>query len=119
MKSERFTKPISLEFSTDVGLIQFSVFSSADDFDCLIIALLMAVVIPTDRPKSVHTRCVIEVFGAVFVLSIGCLIFCWYKGFRHRTESDPVLFLSRQESCSEAGSSYIKYDGKHYSMINR
>ena len=29
----------------------------------------MAIVIPTDRPKSVRNRCVIEVFGGVFVLS--------------------------------------------------
>ena len=32
----------------------------------------MVVVTPTDRPKSVSNRCVIEVFGDVFVLSIGC-----------------------------------------------
>ena len=32
----------------------------------------MAVVIPTDRLKSVLTRCVIEVFGGVFVLSLCC-----------------------------------------------
>ena len=37
----------------------------------------MAVVTPTDRPKSVRNRCVIEVFGGVFVLSIGFRIFCW------------------------------------------
>ena len=30
----------------------------------------MAVVTPTDRPKSVHNRCVIEGFGGVFVLSM-------------------------------------------------
>ena len=29
----------------------------------------MAIVTPTDRPKSVHNRCVIEVFSGVFVLS--------------------------------------------------
>ena len=29
----------------------------------------MAIVIPTDRPKVVRNRCVIEVFGGVFVLS--------------------------------------------------
>ena len=28
----------------------------------------MAIVTPTDRPKSVHNRYVIEVFGGVFVL---------------------------------------------------
>ena len=29
----------------------------------------MAIVNPTERPKSVRNRCVIEVFGRVFVLS--------------------------------------------------
>ena len=29
----------------------------------------MAIVTSTDRPKSVRNRCVIEVFGGVFVLS--------------------------------------------------
>ena len=29
----------------------------------------VAIVTPTDRPKSVHNRCVIEVFGGVFVLT--------------------------------------------------
>ena len=55
----------------------------------------MTVVTPTDRPKSVRNLCVIEVFGGVFVLSIGFRIFCWYRGFfSHRTESDLILFLS-------------------------
>ena len=30
---------------------------------------LLAIVTPTDRPKSVHSCCVIKVFGKVFVLS--------------------------------------------------
>ena len=30
----------------------------------------MAIVTPTDRLKSVRNRCVIEVFGGVFVLSL-------------------------------------------------
>ena len=30
----------------------------------------MAVVTPTDRPKSVHNRCLIERFVALFVLSL-------------------------------------------------
>ena len=29
----------------------------------------MAIVTPTDSPKSIRNRCVIEVFGGVFVLS--------------------------------------------------
>ena len=35
----------------------------------------MAVVTPTDRPKSVRNRCVSEVFGGVFVLSCCILDF--------------------------------------------
>ena len=54
----------------------------------------MTVVSPTDSPKSVRKRCVIKVFGGVFVLSIGFRIFCWYRDFRHRSESDHVLFVS-------------------------
>ena len=53
----------------------------------------MTVVTQTDRPKSVHNRCVIEVFGGIFVLSIGYRIFCWYRGFCHMIESDLLLFL--------------------------
>ena len=36
----------------------------------------VAIVTPTDRPKSVRNRCVIEVFGGVFVLSRCFLDFC-------------------------------------------
>ena len=50
-------------------------------------------VTPTDRPKSVRNLCVIEVFGGVCVLSFGFRIFCWYRGFCHRTGSDLLLFL--------------------------
>ena len=42
----------------------------------------LAVITPTDRPKSVRNCCVTKVFGGVFVLSIF-----------HRTESDLFLFL--------------------------
>ena len=35
----------------------------------------MTVVTPTDRPKSVCNRCVIEIFGDVFVLSCCVLDF--------------------------------------------
>ena len=49
-------------------------------------------VTPTDRPKSVRNRYVIEVFGGVCVLSFGFRIFCWYRGFCHRTESDLIFF---------------------------
>ena len=54
----------------------------------------MAVVTSTDRPKSVRILCVIQIFGGIFVLLIGCCIFHWYRGFRHRIRSDLVLFLS-------------------------
>ena len=37
----------------------------------------IAVDTPTDRPKSVRNRYVIEVFGGVFVLSLDCSIFWW------------------------------------------
>ena len=36
---------------------------------------LVAIVTPTDRSKSVRNRCVIEVFGGVFVLSLCFLDF--------------------------------------------
>ena len=53
----------------------------------------MTVVTPTDRPKSVRNRWVIEVFGGLCVLSFGFRIFCWYRVYCHRTESDLLLFL--------------------------
>ena len=37
----------------------------------------VAVVTPTDRPMSVRNRCVVEVFGGVFVLSRCVLDFLW------------------------------------------
>ena len=51
----------------------------------------MAVVTPTDRPKSAHNRCVIDVCGVVCVVTLPFWHFCWCRGFCHRTESD--LFL--------------------------
>ena len=41
----------------------------------LTIPILMGVVIPTDRPKSDRNRYVIDVFGGIFVLSIGVVEF--------------------------------------------
>ena len=41
----------------------------------------MDIVTPTDRPKSVRSRCVFEVFGGVFVLSRCFWIFLWVSGF--------------------------------------
>ena len=41
----------------------------------------IAVVIPNDRPKLVRYRFVIEIFGGVFVMSLGfLLIFFLYRG---------------------------------------
>ena len=49
---------------------------------------------PTDRPKSVRNRCVIELFcGVVYVVTLPVWHFCWCMGFCHRTESDLFLFL--------------------------
>ena len=54
----------------------------------------MTVVTPTDRPKSVGNRCVIEVLVALFMFSRGFFgFFCWCRGFCHRTESDLFFFL--------------------------
>ena len=54
----------------------------------------VAVVTPTDRPKSVRNRCFIELFcGVVCVVTLPFWHFCWCRGFCHRTESDLFLFL--------------------------
>ena len=54
----------------------------------------VAVVTPTDRPKSVRNRCVIELFcGVVCVVTLPFWHFCWCRGFCQRTESDLFLFL--------------------------
>ena len=54
----------------------------------------VAVVTPTDRPKSVRNRCLIELFcGVVCVVTLPFWHFCWCRGFCHRTASDLFLFL--------------------------
>ena len=54
----------------------------------------VAVVTPTDRPKSVRNRCLIELFcGVVCVVTLPFWHFRWCRGFCHRTESDLFLFL--------------------------
>ena len=54
----------------------------------------VAVVTPTDRPKSVCNRCVIKLFCCVVsVVTLPFGHFCWCRGFCHRTESDLFLFL--------------------------
>ena len=55
----------------------------------------VAVVTPTDRPKSVRNRYVIELFcGVVCVVTLPFWHCCWCRGFCHRTESDLFHFLS-------------------------
>ena len=55
----------------------------------------VAVVTPTDRPKSVRNRFVIELFLWRWLSCHFSLLtyFCWCRGFCHRTESDLFLFL--------------------------
>ena len=54
----------------------------------------VAVVTPTDRPKSVRNCCLIELFcSVVCVVTLRFWHFCWCRGFCHRTESDLFLFL--------------------------
>ena len=54
-------------------------------------------VTPTDRPKSVHNRCVIKIFGGVFyVVTLLFGFLCGCRGFCHITESDLFLFLFEQ-----------------------
>ena len=56
----------------------------------------VALVTPTDRPKSVCNRCLIELFcGVVCVVTLPFWHFCWCRGFCHRTESDLFLFLCK------------------------
>ena len=54
----------------------------------------VAVVTPTDRPKSVRNRCLIELFcGVVCVVALPFWHFCWCRGFCHRIGSDLLLFV--------------------------
>ena len=54
----------------------------------------VAVVTPTDRPKSVRNCCLIELFcGVVCVVTLPFWHFCWCWGFCHRTGSDLLLFV--------------------------
>ena len=55
----------------------------------------MTAVTPTDRPKSVCNRCVIEVFWwRFYVVTMLFGFFCGCMGVCHRTESDLFLFVS-------------------------
>ena len=54
----------------------------------------VAVVTPTDRPKSVRNCRLIELFcGVVCVVTLSLSHFCWFRGFCHRTGSDLLLFV--------------------------
>ena len=55
----------------------------------------VAVVTPTDRPKSVRNCCLIELFcGVVCVVTLPFWHFCWCRGFCHRNGSALLLFVS-------------------------
>ena len=44
-------------------------------------------------PKLVCNCCVNKVIGGALCVRFAFMNFCWYRGFRHRTESDLFLFL--------------------------
>ena len=70
----------------------------------------VAVVTPTDRPKSVRNCCLIELFcGVVCVVTLSLWHFCWYRGFCHRTGSDLLLFVcicTKQKRSTEGCSKF-------------
>ena len=54
----------------------------------------VAVVTPTNCPKSVRICCLIELFcSVVCVVTLPFWHFCWCRGFFHRTGSDLLLFV--------------------------
>ena len=67
----------------------------------------MTVVTPTDRPKSVRNRCVIEVFGDVCVLSFGFRIFCCCRGFVIGLSQISFFFSWHACSNNDALSNYL------------
>ena len=58
----------------------------------------VTVVTPIDRPKSVRNRCVIEILVACLCCRVAFWIFCWCRGFCHKTESDLFLFLLQDQA---------------------
>ena len=67
----------------------------------------VAVATTTDRPKSVHNRCVIEPLVAfLFSCLLACLTFLLIKWLYHRTESD-LLVVSFRHICREQGSLFL------------
>ena len=77
----------------------------------------VAIVTPTDRPKSVHNRSVIELCGVVCDVILPFLHICWCRGFCHRTKSD-LFFFSYPLTCFNAFSitsqENNKFKAKHY-----
>ena len=68
----------------------------------------VAVVTPTDRPKSVRNCCLIELFcGVVRVVTLPFWHFCWCRGFCHRTGSDLLLFVYIHVNSSEVNCNLI------------
>ena len=62
----------------------------------------VAVVTPTDRPKSVLNCCLIELFcSVVCVVTLPFWHFCWCRGFCHRTGSDLLLFVLQILTCCQ------------------
>ena len=69
---------------------------------------LVAVGTPTDHPKSVRNRCVIDLFcGVVCVVTLPFRHFCCCGGFCHRTESDLFIILFAFNSWSAIGTAFI------------
>ena len=62
----------------------------------------MAIVTPTDRPTSVRNRCVIEVFGGLFVLSRSLLDFSVGVGAFVIGPSQISIFFSLDTKCGNA-----------------
>ena len=68
----------------------------------------VAVITPTDRPKSVRNCCLMELFcGVVYVVTLSLWHFCWYRGFCHRIGSDLLLFVFFSKN-DIRGTSYLK-----------
>ena len=78
----------------------------------------VAVVTPTDRPKSVRNCCLIELLcGVVCVVTLPFWHFCWCRGFCHRTGSDLLLFVfehSGDESGREIHPCFVEPRNKTY-----
>ena len=68
----------------------------------------VALVAPTDRPKLVRNRCLIELFcGVVCVVTLPFWHFCWCRGYCHRTGSDLLLFVFFFRSASFRSHSFL------------